>query len=119
MIQKNGHYIITISDCALICKYFGVNPNTTRMETHPDLQWTEYRFYDIYTEGLLFTLYDHDGKFRVAKNLTEFHEVHISQVLAKKPSTPPADMQHAISKNVHKPPTTTKRDFMNFKKNRS
>lgn len=119
MILKNGHYIITIYDCALLCKYFGVNPNTTRMETHPDLHWTEYRFYDIYTDGLLFTLYDHDGKFRVAKNRTEFYEAPINQVLAKKPTMPPADMQEAISKNVYKPPTTSKREFMSFKKNRS
>ena len=101
MIQKNGRYILTVNDYALICKHFRINVNTTTIKIVPQLQFTEYRFYDIYTNGLLFTFYDHDGMFRVAKTPTNFYEIHIDQVLTKNPTAPPAEMQKAIKRNVH------------------
>lgn len=119
MIQKNGHYILTVNDYVLICKHFGVNINTTTVKTVPQLQFTEYRFYDIYTNGLLFTFYDHDGMFRVAKTFTNFYEISVDQVLTKNPSMPPIEMQKAIKKNVHSAPTEIKRRIDNFKNDRT
>ena len=118
MIQKNGYYIITINDCVLICKHFGVNVNTTNIKTVPRLQFTEYQFYDIYTDKLLFTFYNHDGMFRVAKTSTDFYETSIDQVLAKNPTMPSIEMQKAIKKNVHSAPIEFKRRIENFKNDR-
>ena len=102
MIQKNNYYVITINDLIKICKYFGTNINTTKVKTHLDIDFTEYRFYDIYTEQLLFTFYDHDGMFRVPKDKITFYEVHLLGVLSKNPVEPPEGMLDAISKKRHK-----------------
>ena len=115
MIQKNNRYVITINDLTKICKYFGTNINTTEVKTHPEMGFTEHRFYDIYTEQLLFTFYDHDGMFRVPKDKVTFHEIHISGVLAKNPVEPPKGMLDAISKKRHKPASAIPRRVQKIK----
>jgi len=105
MIRVNGHYILTIDDFNKICKHFGLNPNSTFVQTFPGIEFLEYRFYDIYTKGLLLSFYDHDGKFRVKKNAVEYYEDAVNNVLlVKNPTMPSVDMLAAIKKNVHKAP---------------
>lgn len=115
MIQKNNTYILTVNDFVLICKYFGVNINTTTVKMQPSLTFSEYRFYDTYTNGMLFSFYDHDGMFRVPKNSKEFYEIHISKVLTKNPDMPPVEMLHLIKKNAHTLTSEIKRKVRNTK----
>lgn len=104
MIRKNGHYILNVDDFNKICKHFGLNPNSTTVRTFPGMTFSEYRFYDIFTNGELVSFYDHDGIFRTRKNATDFYEEPINNVLGKNPNMPPSDMMIAIKKNVHKAP---------------
>lgn len=104
MIRKNGHYILNVDDFNKICKHFGLNPNSTTIKTFPGMEFLEYRFYDIFTNGELVSFYDHDGKFRTKKNAVDFYEDSISNVLSKNPSMPSIAMINAIKKNVHKIP---------------
>ena len=115
MIKKSDFYIITINDLTKICKYFGTNINTTRMITIPQMGFTEHRFYDVYTEQLLFTFYDHDGMFRVPKDSITFYEVHISGVISKNPIDPPEGMLDVITKNKHKPASSIPKRVENLK----
>ena len=104
MIRKNGYYKLNIDDFVKICKHFGLNPNSTTVQTFPGMMFSEYRFYDIFTNAELVSFYDHDGMFRTRKNATDFYEEPISNVLGKNPDMPPSDMMSAIKKNVHKAP---------------
>ncbi len=115
MIRKNGHYILNIDDFGKICKHFGLNPTSTKVQTFPGIDFTEYRFYDIFTNGELVSFYDHDGKFRTRKNAIDFYEDTVDNVLGKNPDMPPVGMMNAIKKNVHKTPAKIKQKIEEVK----
>jgi len=102
MIRKNGRYVLNIDDFAKICKYFGLNPNSTGVQTFPEMIYTEYRFYDIFNGADLVSFYDHDGKFRAKKDSVDFYEDDVSNALGKNGGKPSDAMIKAIAKNVHK-----------------
>lgn len=119
MIRKNGHYILNIDDFNKICKHFGLNPNSTTVQTFPGVVFSEYRFYDIFTNGELVSFYDHDGKFRTRKNSVDFYEDTINNVLGKNPNMPPANMMAAIKKNVHKAPAKIRQKIEEHKESQT
>lgn len=68
MIKREGRYILTVEDWNAVLKYFLLTPKTVAIKEAPDLTFTEYRIYDIYSNRVLFSFYDHDGKIRIPGN---------------------------------------------------
>lgn len=104
MINRSGHYILTIEDFEKICKYFGVNARTVNVREFPSIPFIETRFYDIYTRRVLFSFYDHDGMIRIPINNDTSkiaYELSINQVLGRDKTTPPQEIIDAIRGNKH------------------
>lgn len=103
MIKRDGHYILTIDDWNTLAKHFMLNPQTISIKEAPDILFTEYQVYDIYSKRILFSFYNHDGKIRISgdgKNVI-LYEIDISDALAKDSDMIPEKIQEAIVKNVH------------------
>jgi len=110
MIKRDGHYIVTVEDWNTIIKYFLLAPKTVTIKEAPALTFTEYRFYDIYTNKVLFSFYDHDGKIRIPGNGKLIaYEIDISQVFAKNPDAPAQELLDAIKLNAYSRKTFAKR----------
>ena len=110
MIKRDGHYILTIEDWNNIFKYFRLAPKTVAIKEAPDLTFTEYRVYDIYSNKVLFSFYDHDGKIRIPGNGKVIaYEIDISQVFAKNPDFPGQELLDAIKINTHSRKTFAER----------
>lgn len=102
MISRDGHYILTITDWNDILKHFKVSPRTTAIKEVPNLTFIEYQVYDIYSNKVLFSFYNHDGKIRIPGNgKTIMYEIDISQILKKNPDFPGQEILDAIKINVH------------------
>lgn len=108
MITRDGHYILTIDDWSNICRYFTLNPRTVKIKEFPQLTFTEIKAYDIYTNKVLFSFYDHDGMIRVPGNGNLIaYEIDIHQVLDKKAAKPAQEIIVVIKQNVHSGPAVT------------
>lgn len=102
MIKRAGHYVLTIEDWNTIIRYFLLDPKTVTIEEVPGLTFTEYRVYDIYSNKILFSFYNHDGKIRIPGNGKLIaYEIDISQVFAKNPDFPGQALLDAIKINTH------------------
>lgn len=102
MIKRDGHYILTVDDWNIIVKFFMLNSRTVNVKEAPDLLFTAYKVYDIYSKKVLFVFYDHDGKIRVpGPNNTIAHEIDISKILTKNPDMPSQKILSAIAANCH------------------
>ena len=114
MIKKEGHYILTIEDWNLISKYFMVNPKAITIKEFPNLMFTEYKVYDIFSNKVLFSFYNHDGKIRISGNgKTIMYEIDISQVLTKNPTPIPQSIFDAIKINAHNSHAMTMKNIKN------
>ena len=110
MIKREGHYILTVEDWNNIIKYFLLAPKTVAIKEAPNLTFTEYRVYDIYSNKVLFSFYDHDGKIRIPGNGKLIaYEIDISQVFAKNPDAPAQELLDAIKINTHSRKTFAER----------
>lgn len=110
MIKREGHYILTVEDWNAVIKYFLLAPKTVAIKEAPDLTFTEYRVYDIYSNKVLFSFYDHDGKIRIPGNGKVIaYEIDISQVFAKNPDFPGQAILDAIKINTHSHKTFAER----------
>lgn len=110
MIKREGHYILTVEDWNTVIKYFMLAPKTVAIKEAPDLTFTEYRVYDIYSNKVLFSFYDHDGKIRIPGNgKTVMYEIDISKVFAKNPDFPGQAILDAIKINTNSRKTFAER----------
>ena len=110
MIKREGHYILTGEDWNKIIKYFMLDPKTVAIKEAPDLTFVEYRVYDIYSNKILFSFYDHDGKIRIPGNGKFIaYEIDISKVFAKNPDFPGQALLDAIKINTHSRKTFVER----------
>ncbi len=102
MVNRDGHYILTVDDWNTIIKHFMLNSRTVNVKEAPYLTFTAYELHDIYSKKVLFVFYDHDGKIRIPDpNNTITHEIDISKVLAKNPDMPSQKILSAIAVNCH------------------
>ena len=110
MIKREGRYILTVEDWNTVIRYFMLAPKTVAIKEAPDLTFIEYRVYDIYSNKILFSFYDHDGKIRIPGNGKIIaYEIDISQVFAKNPDFPGQELLDAIKINTHSRKTFVER----------
>lgn len=120
MVNRDGHYILTIDDWQKICKYFSLNTRTTHVKEFPQINFIEYRVYDIYTKKLLFSFFDHDGKIRIpGQGKTIAYEIDISEIVSGKSKTAISNILNAVKCNTHGQPknTITRNVMQKFRKN--
>mgnify|MGYP006958171635 CR=1 FL=1 len=85
-------------------------PKTVAIKEAPNLTFIEYRVYDIYTNKVLFSFYDHDGKIRIPGNGKVIaYEIDVSQAFAKNPDAPAQELLDAIKLNTHSHKTFAER----------
>lgn len=102
MIKREGHYILTLDDWNTIIKYFMLNPRTVAVKEAPDLIFTEYRLYDIYSKKVLLGFYDHDGMIRISDdNNTIKHTIDIYKILEKNPEPPSQQILETVKVKLH------------------